>query len=412
MKLSIKPLALTCALLTSLPAAAWAETFYVTPDGYDGRAGTSWDSAFGTIRRAALAAGPGDTVVVGDGEYRQGVIDLDRDGAPGAPITFEADNVGRAKIVGALRTTGDHLVVRGFDVTNPGPEYGISTYENHHVTIQNNTVHNSGGGGIGSTRSDRVTIENNTTFGNAARNLDQHSGISVFQPVDKRSDLPGDGAFGIVVRNNTSYDNYTIDSRDGNRTDGNGIILDDFDHTQASPYPAYVKGALVENNVCRTNGGAGIHVFYSGRGGNGLNMPGIVIRHNTCHNNGRAVAYDTAEISLDRATGVRVYNNVLSSVGAGDNRVAAYQNASGDVIWEHNVLFREAGHGAAATKGTNLGAGNRWDQPRFVDEFDLRLAAGSVGVDAAKWDPYAPWNDREGGARIEGAAPDIGAFEQ
>src|SRR3954466_15641489 len=79
-------------------------TYYVSPGGSDGAAGTSDAAAFATLQRAAnavladAAAGPGgaagDTVVVRAGTYAAGFqmgYDAPAAGTAAAPIRFVAD---------------------------------------------------------------------------------------------------------------------------------------------------------------------------------------------------------------------------------------------------------------------------------------------------------------------------------
>ena len=84
---------------------ASAETYYVAMNGNDSNPGTI-DAPQRTIQRAANLASPGDTVIVRDGTYGHvnamsggdGSADnfspvvLYRSGAPGAEITFKAEN--------------------------------------------------------------------------------------------------------------------------------------------------------------------------------------------------------------------------------------------------------------------------------------------------------------------------------
>ena len=75
------------------------------------------------------------------------------------------------------------------------------------------------------------------------------------------------------MRNNVSHDNLT---KTGNHTDGNGIIIDDFQSTQTSGFQNYTFPTLVDGNVVYNNGGKGIAVHWSDN---------VTIRNNTAYHN-------------------------------------------------------------------------------------------------------------------------------
>ncbi len=80
------------------PLLLWAQaTYYVSPNGDDGADGLSPDRAFRTLGKAATVAGPGDTVILLPGIYRE-VLFPRQSGLPGAPITFRARQLGEAII--------------------------------------------------------------------------------------------------------------------------------------------------------------------------------------------------------------------------------------------------------------------------------------------------------------------------
>ena len=116
--------------------AAW----YVSPTGDDAANGTL-EQPFATVQRAQEAAAPGDTVLLRGGIYRMEeahiakrkdifawVIDLDKSGAPGRPITYSAfkdekpvfdfSDVKPAGLrVTAFHVSGSWLRLQGLDVT-------------------------------------------------------------------------------------------------------------------------------------------------------------------------------------------------------------------------------------------------------------------------------------------------------
>lgn len=98
-------------LLLALALPARATVYVVTPRGADSNPGTA-ARPFQTIGKAASVAGPGDTVKVKAGLYREAVR-LSRSGTAKAPIQFAADPPGSVVVSGAdivsgwTRTPGD-----------------------------------------------------------------------------------------------------------------------------------------------------------------------------------------------------------------------------------------------------------------------------------------------------------------
>ena len=75
-----------------------ASTIYVSVEGCDTGDG-SVDSPLRTLARAAAVAQPGDTVLIGEGTYRE-TLRPARSGKPGAPITFQAARGAKPVITG------------------------------------------------------------------------------------------------------------------------------------------------------------------------------------------------------------------------------------------------------------------------------------------------------------------------
>ncbi len=77
-----------------------ASAYFVSPDGADKNDGRSPEKPFKTIARAAAVAGPGDTVYLRAGVYRETVRPANS-GTPEQPITFTSYPGERAQISGA-----------------------------------------------------------------------------------------------------------------------------------------------------------------------------------------------------------------------------------------------------------------------------------------------------------------------
>jgi hypothetical protein len=79
--------AVICFLLSVSQPVYAATNWYVTPTGAGTRDGRSTQNAFASIQQALDVAQPGDTIVLGAGDYREALV-TKRHGAAGAPIAL------------------------------------------------------------------------------------------------------------------------------------------------------------------------------------------------------------------------------------------------------------------------------------------------------------------------------------
>jgi hypothetical protein len=89
----------TTAITVTITPPTVGDTFYVSTSGSDNNTGSS-SSPFRSIGKAANLAGPGDTVIIRAGTYRES-ISLKNNGTATAPITFKAEQAGTVFIDGA-----------------------------------------------------------------------------------------------------------------------------------------------------------------------------------------------------------------------------------------------------------------------------------------------------------------------
>jgi len=241
-------------------------------------------------------------------------------------------------------------------------------------------------------QSDSILIEGNTTHDNALFEPDQHSGISVYQP-QRREDAEGE--YGVIIRNNISFNNINLvdNVNFGRPTDGNGIVLDDFQNSQQPTGNGvdYDRRTLVENNITFSNGGNGIHVFRS---------HDIDIRNNTSVGNVSNLN-NGAQINVSSSRDVNVFNNIVSAE-AGQNAVRSTN--SSNVTLQFNVIDGpEVGFANDSTNFFNT-------DPGFINgTFELR--ATSPAVDAGREIDDAFEFDALGQDRVVGTI-DIGAIER
>ena len=384
------------------PTARIAVTYFVSPNGSDNfneEQSQNRATPFQSIQRAVDAARAGDTVIVLDGTYNEEIF-LRHSGNAGEEIVIRAENQEGARLLGFIHGRDvSYITIDGFDVTNSNDDVitqGIVFFESHHITVSNNLVRDSFGGGIAFNQSDSILIEGNTTSGNAFFSPDAHSGISIFQP-QRREDAEGE--YGVIIRNNISFNNFNIVGNQnccgGRPTDGNGIVLDDFQNSQQrnginGNGVDYDRRTLVENNITYANGGNGIHVFRS---------HDIDIRNNTSVDN-LLNLNNGAQINVSSSRDVNVFNNIVSE---GDGLNAVRTSNSSRVTLEFNLIDGPA-------VGFNNTSTNIFAEPDFITgTFELRGRSAAVNQGQDIDDAFS--TDALGQDRIVGQI-DIGAIER
>ena len=329
---TIAVLLLTVCIWAMGPETCFSDTLYVATNGNNQRSraqARNRSTPWRTIQRAVDEVNPGDEVVVLAGQYNESVR-IQRSGEPNRVIVIRSENREGARLIGSIATMDEsYITIDGFDVSNfssSGQTKGIDFVRCHHVAVRNCRVRDCFGGGIGFDQSDWILCEWNVVHGNAFFNPSQHSGISVYQPQYRGNDSR---QFGIIIRNNTSYENRNlVNNADfGRPTDGNGIVVDDFFNEQQPTGNGvrYDRETTIENNLCFDNGGQGIHCFMS---------QNIRIRNNTCRNNLGSFDFG-GEVSVSESDRVYVYNNILISA---PNRFAAFQFDSTEAIFFFNLF--------------------------------------------------------------------------
>ncbi|MBB5221396.1 hypothetical protein HNP73_001317 [Amaricoccus macauensis] len=385
-------------------------TYYVATSGNDGAAGSS-SAPWKTLSKAMSAAlKPGDEVVVRSGTYNE-TMTIQKSGTASGYITIRSEVEGGAKIVASGSNNGiniaaNYVKVEGFDVRGAG-SHGIMANNVHHTQVLNNTVHDAGASGIQYNYSDFIRVEGNTTYNNASDGW--FSGISVYQ----NRNITNDSSSGIrtFIVNNVSYDNVT---KSGGHSDGNGIIIDDFQSTQNNNFSSYNKGALVEGNLVYSNGGKGIQIAWSDY---------VTVRNNTSwHNNTDPLNSGTwrGEISNQDSNNNTFVNNIaVADPSKNSNNVAIGDYGDNSFTkWVNNLTFNgtpgkasinnEGGNtGPTAANGNLLGV-----DPKFVNAWggDFHLSGSSPAVNTGSAAHGLAGVDLDGGSRVVGTV-DLGAYE-
>lgn len=389
--------------------------YYVATTGSNSNAGSA-TSPWRSINHAMQSGlKPGDEVVVRPGTYNES-ISIDRDGSAAGDITLRSEKPGEALIRppagawNAISVNANYVTVKGFDIKGGGGD-GLEGNGVHHVKVLGNVVHDSGESGIQFNQSEFLTIEGNETYGNASSGW--FSGISIYQARNITGDTTTDG-FRTIVRNNVSHDNIT---KSGQHTDGNGIIIDDFQSTQAGGNPNYIYPTLVEGNLVYDNGGKGIQVTWSDY---------VTVRNNTAyHNNQDALNSGTwrGELSNSQSSNNTWVNNIAVADRQTNSNNTAIDNtsyggyANKGTVWYNNVTFNGAsGQASVKTDGGNpmpsAANGNKLGvDPGFVQPgTDFHLRAGSLAIDAGTNRFGLGATDLDGDVRVIRTV-DIGADE-
>lgn len=351
--------------------------------GNDQNNGKSEKQAFKTIKKANETIIFGDTVYVKNGTYEEDIT-ISASGTLTSWITFQAFPGHKPVVIGTqdgtFRVEGNYIKIIGFKITSTKIGSGIFVNNgNHHTQIINNEIHDSGCGGISGMRTDYLYIEGNIVYRNAFRSPYQCSGISVYQAqaVDNK---PG---FHIIIRGNISYSNQNkLPVKDGKVTDGNGIIIDDFRHTQFnSQIPAYQNWTLIENNIIFDNGGRGIHVFHSDY---------VLIRNNTAFANLKSTNLEgtlNGEISTLFSSHIQVYNNIAYTKDR--NKKTFIDDYSQGNKWDYNLSYNgdyiiNGGHSDVVLGKHNLiNIDPQFISPSISPETaDFRLKPNSPAIDS------------------------------
>ena len=431
-------------LLTFLYLPLCATTFYVRTDGNDANDGLADNAgrALRTIQAGVNKMSGGDELIVGNGTYSTDkLIYIDgKSGTASRRTVIRAKNRWGAKIrtsnlYGAIEIRNtNYITVANFDVGHQFPGdasrnqgSGIQSFDSDYVIFKDNYVHDCGCGGISFREGDYATIERNVTRDNSKNSRYNCSGISVYQP----EQLDNNGGYHIIIRRNVSFENectLPFDVGAGNfakPTDGNGIILDDFQNTQRSGYAPYKAKTLVENNLTFNNGGAGIKVY---------EVDNATIRHNTAYHNNRILkdySGTPADIAITYSPGIfEVYNNV--SVARDDDACSALQYINtpgfGYMNRQSNLLVGDV---KMPSDNSKWGASNDLVQGRSnqsyagfanattsigsfgsINDFDqyFRLTGSSPGANSGN-DTYKANDDLEGVSRPQGAKVERGCYE-
>jgi hypothetical protein len=393
---------------------AWGAEYWVAPNGADSATG-SQSAPWLTIQHAADTLKPGDTVTIADGSYA-GFWMKNRQGDAQHRLTIRAQNALGAKITGPSSTASDpsdsvqlvsvsFATIDGLDVTG-APRAGISIRSLGDTTgadttddvVQNCRSHDNGAGmtagrhdGIFTGFARNVVIQNDET--------DHNSEHGVY--VSNSADNP-------VISGNKSHDNLAngLQINADVTTGGDGVITgwtmeNNVVYANKGGAAINLDGAcsgVLRNNLVYGNSGAGITLFM---GDAAQASSANVVAGNTVYDpTGTRSAIQIADGANDNI----LFDNVFVSKGTG----LEIQSVTG-LLHDYNAVSSYSG-GSASAHEVDPTAGQMFANATG-DDFHGASALVDKGT-ATLGGASAPPTDLEGKPRPQGAAYDIGCYEQ
>jgi serralysin len=311
-----------------------------------------------SIQSQINAAASGATVTIAPGTYPENVTISKPVKLIGGPGVFLK---GQAGGWNGIHVDANDVTIDGFDISGAKGD-GIEANGQHHITILNCVVHGSGESGIQGNQSDWFRIENCKCYGNAGTGW--FSGISLYQQKELATGTLIEGKWRNLIRNCECYNN---DTKGGNHTDGNGIIIDDWNNTQGGGQTGgYKHGILVENCCVYGNDGKGVQVTWANN---------VTVRYVTAYGNDKDAENSGSwrgGISISESTGCTVELCIAEAVrGSGplaNNR--AYCDTSQGVKnatrWVNCIGWDAAGTPSIRLDGGNPNpSGIQWVNPQL-----------------------------------------------
>jgi hypothetical protein len=350
-----------------------ANNYYVSPDGNDLNDGSA-ATPFRTLMQGALAAGPGDNIIVRDGTYgpenavtegdgantNHSPVTLIRSGTASAWITFMAEHKWGAILDCQLQcdsyfnlSNASYIVIQDFVITR-GFSEGIHSNETaHHISLQGNRI----------------------------------------EYIANRPSSTANGLVGIYT--NQSCHDFFIQ----------GNVFHDIGRTNIDwlDHALYLHGS----NFTITN-----NIFYNLTRGWAIQMAdgltNVTVMNNTFafanpNRNGHIIMWNTQ-------SGVTIQNNIFYSPR--NYAITRFQSAVASCTIDHNLVYGATGV-MVDSSGCALGTNTMNADPAFVNAasppYDFHLQAGSPAIASGISTPIVSF-DPDGALLLPGATTDVGAF--
>lgn len=219
-------------------------TYYVRASGLDGDDGLTPRRAFRRIGRAIALAGPGDTIIVGPGTYRERSLEPAA-GTPRRPLVLSADLSGSK----TLDPPGPVVIDAG------GAETALRLSRARHVVIDGFTITNAAQAVLVRNGSDAAVVRHCEIFGNDDGIVIADSAdVLVFDNLIARNERRGVVVGGVLGSVGTRLVSNTITDNDER-----GVLIGG--GLEASP------AAMLQNNVVQSNGEVNVQLGESSLAG-------------------------------------------------------------------------------------------------------------------------------------------------
>lgn len=380
----LKRAALLIVLCLACVSPSWATSYFISPTGSDGAAGTSSGAAWLSPNHALNC---GDTISAAAGTYATANFQSGKWGtvtcAGGNNVawlicaTFDACKVS-STTSDAIHIDKSYWGVVGWEATTTTSQFGgcfvaaavTSGVTIHHIIFADDVANGCMGGGftfynLNSTTSvDYLVIIGNIAYNAAQGNTHCFSAISIYQPVASDSNA----GTHMYVAGNFSY--ATVDPATCNSTastDGEAVILDTFDGSQLPMATQYTQQAVVQNNIGFFNGGRGFEVFNNQTGSTHAT---IYVKYNTAYgdmtdNNQTGGCLGRAELAIGYTKNTNYDHNLAqtkagTSCSSGLLYAVTVETGDGTDTVTGNWYYSAAGNNLLidASTGFSLGSGN------------------------------------------------------
>jgi hypothetical protein len=361
-------------LLPSLlfAAALQGAQYYISPTGSDSNNGTSTGTPWLTPNHALNC---GDVVTAAAGTYTYSNFGATSWGTVTctagnnvawlACVTFDACVITTNGTVNGMVPNSSYWGVQGwqFNMTGSPTSTGGSaiapaancTAIVHHQVFANNVINGAGVNGIGTgvfpitsgCGDDYIAIIGNITYFASQWTGNCNSGISFYAPLAYDTNA----GTHLYAAGNFSYGNVNNCS---SKTDGEGLILDDFNQSQGGSPVVYAQQTVIENNILLYNAGPAFKVFNN-------NSAPVVFRYNTTYGDASGsseAAGDCAEVYIQTSNDVTIQSNLIATAAATgcSGSVALYGISSGSgtgMTVSSNWIYSAAGNNCTGTCGSN-----------------------------------------------------------
>jgi hypothetical protein len=409
-----------------LSNTAASKTIFVDEtNGVDTNDGLTRAKPVKLLSTAADKALPGDTVKILPGTYRYfgtpnaySALYVPRSGTPGKYITYlgVSDANGKKPVIessawSAFVVQGkSYIVIDNLEFKPAETDYlnlkttigdwawpgrvGVRIQDDsHNVIVKRNYIHDFPNAGIAVSDSDVVMAHANTLEHNAWGSNYGSSGISFYHMKDvaNAQRFPEYPNHGVVITNNVSRYNIQLLGTyafDWKITDGNGIIVDDFKHTQGgSTTPPYSSRTLIMGNRAFGNGGSGINVFQT----NNVDMLNNSVFDNAqtvrAQNQPANMQYAQANqpVQVGGSANTLVANNIFTRSDSLTSMVSTFWNDDATITFKNNIFWNYGGQTSDVPAGNNNVVVNpKWKTATKLTQAQTNLLATVANIYVAE----------------------------